>query len=242
MVKVVLCDSSTSYMEKVKKQIQKIIDKTGYNMKITLLTTKLKQVIDYLEVDDGVSIYIIDVDYEDNHLIGIKLAKKIRQKNRNAYIVFNTMRTDSVYNVMTGLIRPSGFFKKPIKIDDLQILMGDIYRDYLNLQGENEDIFHINIGSNIYHIEYKRILYFEAYQKKVYIHTLNQRIGYYDSLSELVKKLNNQFVRCHRSYLVNVDNIKRVSFNDMVLEMKNGGEIDISRTYKNLLKERLNLE
>ncbi|GKX28622.1 DNA-binding response regulator [Vallitalea longa] len=242
MVKVVLCDSSTSYMEKVKKQIQKIIDNTGYNMKITLLTTKLKQVMDYLEVDEGISIYIIDVDYEDNHLIGIKLAKKIRQKDRNAYIVFNTMRTDSVYNVMTGLIRPSGFFKKPIKIDDLQILMGDIYRDYLNLQGESEDIFHVNIGSIIYHIEYKRILYFEAFQKKVYIHTLNQRIGYYDSLSELVKRLDDQFVRCHRSYLVNVDNIKRVSFNDMVLEMKNGGKIDISRTYKSMLKEKLNIE
>ena len=241
MVKFVLCDSSTLYMEKLKKQIQNIIDQTGYNMKISLLTTKLKKVMDYLEVDDGISIYIIDVDYDNNHLVGIKLAKQIREKDRNAYIVFNTMRTDSVYNVMTGLIRPSGFFKKPIHKEDMQILMGDIYRDYLNLQGENDDLFHVNIGSNIYHIEYRRILYFEAFQKKVYIHTPNQRIGYYDSLADLVKRLNNQFVRCHRSYLVNVDNIKKVSFTDMILEMKDGRKIDISRTYKNLLKKRLNL-
>ena len=192
-----------------------------------------------MEVDEGVSIYIIDVDYKDNHLIGIKLAKKIRQKDRNAYIVFNTKRTDSVYNVMTGLIRPAGFFKKPIKKDELQVLMGDIYRDYLNLQGKSEDIFHVNIGSTIYHLDYNQILYFEAYQKKIYIHTYNQRIGYYDSITELAVKLNSQFVRCHRSYLVNIDNIKKISFNDMVLEMKDGKEIFISRTYKNTLRERL---
>ncbi|GMQ55956.1 LytTR family DNA-binding domain-containing protein [Vallitalea sediminicola] len=241
MVKVVLCDSSILYMERLKKQIQNIIDQTGYNMKISLLTTKIKQVLDYLELDDGISIYIIDVDYNNNHLVGIKLAKQIREKDRNAYIVFNTKRTDSVYNVMTGLIRPSGFFKKPMIQDDMQILIGDIYRDYLNLQGENDDVFHVNVGSSIYHLEYRRILYFEAFQKKVYIHTPNQRIGYYDSLSELVKRLNDQFIRCHRSYLVNVDNIKKVFFTEMILEMKNGGKIDISRTYKNTLKKRLNL-
>lgn len=239
VINVVICDSSTSYMEELKARIQQVIDYNGYNMNITMLTTKTSQVMDYVETDDGMTLYILDVAYPGNKLLGLQLARTLREENRNAYIVFNTFDESAIHQVMKGLIRPAGFFMKPIDKDDLIILMGDIYRDYLNLQGDKEEIFHVNIKASIYKLPYNQILYFESYQKKIYLHTHNQRIGFYESLANLKGRLSFDFLRCHRSYLVNVKKIKTVSFTDMILIMENGTKIDLSRTYKQALKSRM---
>lgn len=210
-------------------------------MKIVLATTKVTDVKRYLKEDDEITLYILDAAYEDDKTEGIRLAKEIRGKNRNAYIVFNTIFQDTIYQVMSGLIRPAGFYNKPLEGQDLGILIGDIYRDYLNLQGEDVEILHVNIASTVYNIEYDRILYFEALRKKLYIHTTNQRIGYYESLTCVERMVGNKFVRCHRSYLVNRAHIKSVSFAKMTVELHNGVIINITRTYKNKLREVLGI-
>lgn len=228
-------------MEKLKISIQEIIDYNGYNMHVAMLTTKTSQVLKYVEVKDGITLYILDVVYPGNKLLGLQLAKTLRQENRNAYIVFNTYDTSMIHQVVKGLIRPAGFFTKPIDRDDLIILLGDIYRDYLNLQGDRDEIFHVNIGASIYKLPYQHILYFESFQKKIYLHTHNQRIGFYESLANLKGRLSFDFLRCHRSYLVNVNKIKTVSFTEMILVMENGAKIDVSRTYKQALKSRMEI-
>ena len=88
------------------------------------------------------------------------------------------------------------------------------------------------MGPDIYKIEYDQIMYVESFQKKIYIWTKNQRIGYYDKLSSLEEKLGEGFFRCHRSYIVNLNNISKVNFPDMVIEMKNKAKIPISRAQK----------
>ena len=66
----------------------------------------------------------------------------------------------------------------------MQLYIGCIYRDYLNVT-QKKNVLHINVGPDIYKIEYDQIMYVESFQKKIYIWTKNQRIGYYDKLSSL---------------------------------------------------------
>ncbi len=76
MINVVICDSSTSYMEELKIRIQQVIDYNGYNMNITMLTTKTSQVMDYVEAEDGITLFILDVVYPGNKLLGLQLASR----------------------------------------------------------------------------------------------------------------------------------------------------------------------
>jgi len=49
-------------------------------------------------------------------------------------------------------------------------------------------------------------------------------------LNKVQKKLpNKNFVRCHRSYLVNINEVKKVSFKEKVFILKNKDRISISR-------------
>ena len=242
MLKVVLCDEDKTYIHLLEKLIMEIAIRNKYNIEIAVMTCSPQDVLKYLDKENEISIYMLETVYSLSEIDGIELAKAVREKDRDSYIVFCTAHAEYIYKVMTGLIKPSGFLIKQgnaVKIEELNHVMGDIYRDYLNFFAGNEAVLNINIGTDIYRIDYDHIVYLESFQKKIYVHTDNQRIGYYDSLSSLEEKLGDNFIRCHKSFIINADKVLRISFSDMKIEMSNGAEIDISRTFKSVLKERL---
>jgi len=242
LLKVVLCDDDKIYMQLLEKLIKDIATRSNYNIEIAVMTSSPLDVLEYSDKENGISIYILETEYRLYENDGIELAKTVRGKDRDSYIVFCTAHSEYIYKVMTGLIKPSGFLIKQgdnIKIEELENVMGDIYRDYLNFFAGSEAVLNINIGTEIYRIEYNQIIYLESFQKKIYVHTGNQRIGYYDSLSSLEEKLGANFIRCHKSYIINEDKVSRVSFTDMKIIMSNGAQIDISRSFKASIKDRL---
>ena len=60
-------------------------------------------------------------------------------------------------------------------------------------------------------VRLKDILYFERISSKVFIHTVNDQISVSSTLSSIEEKLNDRnFYRTHRSFLVNLQNVKEV--------------------------------
>lgn len=57
-------------------------------------------------------------------------------------------------------------------------------------------------------------------------------------MKDIEEKLDNRFYRCHRSYLINKDNIKEINKNERIVYMTNDEECLIStRLLKGLLRE-----
>ncbi|MCK4260084.1 MAG: LytTR family transcriptional regulator DNA-binding domain-containing protein [Halanaerobiales bacterium] len=60
-------------------------------------------------------------------------------------------------------------------------------------------------------VKFREILFFERLSTKVIIHTFNNQIEIYSTLSNVEKKINNSnFYRTHRSYLVNLANVSEI--------------------------------
>jgi two-component system response regulator AgrA len=245
MLKFILCDSSESDAVFIRRVIKLIAEKKEYDISFELISYLPSEVQEYISENEGLFVYILETSFGFSEIDGVELAKFIREKDRDSYILFCSKDKEYILKVMTALIRPSGFVIKRYnegggleKLENMQLYIGDIYRDYLNVT-QKENVLHINVGPDIYKIEYDQIMYVESFQKKIYIWTKNQRIGYYDKLSSLEEKLGEGFFRCHRSYIVNLNNISKVNFPDMVIEMKNKAKIPISRAQKNGLREIL---
>jgi two-component system response regulator AgrA len=247
LLKIILCDSNNDDAKYIERTIRSIAQKNNYSIEIVLIASSPEEVLENL-YEKQIYLYIIEVVYDRSEMDGVELAQGIRESDRDSYIVFCTSESHYIYRTLTGLIRPAGFLVKELndngkleKIDGIHILLGDVYRDCLNLTNEKQDVLHINIGAEIYKIEYSDILFIESFQKKIYIHTFNQRIGYYDSLASLENKLGDKFVRCHRSYIINTENVSSVCFPEKKIKMKNDLEIFISRRYKDIIKDKLSL-
>ena len=82
--------------------------------------------------------------------------------------------------------------------------------------------------------------------KDVYSFVYNDksRLYVHCTLKDLEEKLDAQsFMRCHRSYLVNVDKVvKYVRASNALLLFENGQEVPISNTKKKVVLQKLGVE
>ena len=73
---------------------------------------------------------------------------------------------------------------------------------------------------------------------KVIIHAKDRSVEFYSKMKDIEDKLDNRFYRCHRSYLVNKNNISQIDKNKRLIIMENGERCLISpRLLKGLINE-----
>ena len=72
---------------------------------------------------------------------------------------------------------------------------------------------------------------------KLVYHNSHCTIDTYNSFSKIENILPSNFVRCHKSYIANINNIAHISIADSSISFKNGEVCYIGPKYKNLLTE-----
>ena len=97
----------------------------------------------------------------------------------------------------------------------------------------------ISSGSATYRVPFDQITYIEALDKKLSIYTQRQTITLRGTLGKLIEQLPAQFVRCHRSYVVNVNFVSQTDYADMMLTLFDGETLPISRSSRAELKASL---
>lgn len=88
------------------------------------------------------------------------------------------------------------------------------------------------------------VLYFEAYDAYVKIHLANGQVHIVNNSLKALEQLcaPSQFVRIHRSFVVNINTIEKVSSGfsgDFVATLINGTELKGSRNYRNSIEQFL---
>ena len=58
-------------------------------------------------------------------------------------------------------------------------------------------------------------------------------------IKAIEKELDQRFYRCHRSYLVNTDNIAEIDYGQLMIRMKNGEICPVATRKKRGLKNRM---
>ncbi|MFD1204852.1 MULTISPECIES: LytTR family DNA-binding domain-containing protein [Sporosarcina] len=93
-----------------------------------------------------------------------------------------------------------------------------------------------------YPVPLEQITHIESYQKKTFFYTEGEQYTTNCTLKELHLKLPSSFLRIHRSYIINlscIDKISRDFSSNLLMKMKDGAELPISQTYLNDVKSTL---
>ena len=85
-------------------------------------------------------------------------------------------------------------------------------------------------GKINYHIIKNNILYIESYRNYIVIHTSISDYTLRYTLKKIQKKLGNEFIQCHKSYLVNLNNV--ICIKEKFIELKNKITLPIGNKYK----------
>ncbi len=118
-----------------------------------------------------------------------------------------------------------GYILKPYRIAHVEDLINRV------LEKIKRDMFSLSFNGKGFYFRKKNILYVESQNTKCIIHRANGIThNLYKHLSEIAGILNDpNFLRSHRSFLVNMDYIDRVEQNFI---LKNGEEVFINRREK----------
>ena len=156
------------------------------------------------DVEDDMWFDIIFLDIYMNDLLGIDVAHKLRSLGYRGHIIFLTATAD--FAVDSYEVEALGYLLKPQGFEKLSQVMDRATREMTT------NTYQIKIHSKIIRVPYHEVLYVESMNSKCIMHCCNdQSYVIYKRLTDIEHELNDaRFLRCHQSYLVNMDYIHQV--------------------------------
>ena len=88
-------------------------------------------------------------------------------------------------------------------------------------------------------VPYSQIYFFEAREKRLFVRTKDREYPFYETMDALEERLPSLFLRCHRSYIVNLKKVLRLVSPDNYLELTDRIGVPISRRYRAVVREAL---
>ncbi|MCR9172605.1 MAG: LytTR family transcriptional regulator DNA-binding domain-containing protein [bacterium] len=172
-------------------------------------------------------------------LDGVDISHVLNSKYELPF-VFISSNTDDKTLSRVKHANPAGFISKPFKVEQLRSVLALLPAKKPDAKQE-EINSHFFVKDALGHVRlaYEDVLYAKADDNYTHLHTKDKRYV----LSATLKKTEEQlashgFIRCHRSYLVNLKKIERLGGNFVLIGNE---EIPVSETLRKNIVERLDL-
>lgn len=230
MRKIAICDDS-----KLDRQLLKVVIQTYFENNEEEFKIFEYELGDNLLDDIEVELLFLDISMN-----GMKIARKLRDIQFKAPIIFLTAHAD--YAVESYEVYAAGYLLKPYDTNKLTLLLDEV------LQRSVQKRIAVKVKKQHRYLEINDIMYVESDKHVLNIHLKDSRvIQTTEKLSELEKTINSKrFIRCHQSYLVNMEYIKdaKTDFifsNDIRIPIRVRGRKEIIEKYhKYYSSERMN--
>lgn len=216
------------YSKKIERA-ETLFKLSAKTVKSLAIKCELSYCTDFQTVNRNITedIYCYDVLILDaSNIESARIAEKIRAKNLISSIIFVMPDSSAAFPVLR--YRPSALLAGFDNAAQLSEAFNYINKEYHRLNPylvvKNKDM--------IMRIHYANILYLESNQRVVTLHCKNQKINFYAKLADVQSILpQNKFIRCHQSYLVNVDMVKKLDKRNRQIHMVTDEVIEISKSY-----------
>ena len=226
-MKIAVCDDDKAAREHIVSLVKEQIQDAEI---MTFATGE-----EMLEVQSTFDISFLDVEMRE--ISGMDVANHIRQEeqgNTKSIIIFVT----GYEKYMNSAFDVSAFhyLLKPIDEEKFRSVFGRAL-DELYAVRERTNRFILVRNSGIQQKVYlKDIYYIESANKKIIIHTKMGILDSYGKMNELEQMTGRGFYRCHRCYLVNMEQI--VSYNADTIKVVNGDKLILAqKKYNDFIRQ-----
>lgn len=156
---------------------------------------------------------------------GIDFASAVNERCPDTQIIFITGHPDRFYqNIFLKPVNLCGYLRKPIDSDVLEKLM---QKALIAIRTKEAQQLLIQHKGTTYAIPIHKIRYLESRGHQLTIHTTDDSVTCYERLEALKERLPRSFHQCHKSYLVNMDCIRHIQQQSILL--KTGEELPVSK-------------
>lgn len=153
------------------------------------------------EVQDGKIFDAVFLDIYMDKIMGIDVARQLRAGGYNGKIVFLT--ASSGFAVESYDVKAAGYILKPAGYEKLKQLVSDMLADM------EHGVYRFRHRGDILSVSFDSIIFIESSNSKCLLHCTNGEVhSVYKRLCDIEEELcDSRFLRCHQSYLVNMNHI-----------------------------------
>jgi DNA-binding LytR/AlgR family response regulator len=175
---------------------------------------------------------LIFLDIEMPLITGIDFVKNMENPPE---IIFTTAHRDYAVtsyelDVVDYLLKPISFTRLFKAINKYKALKGSQVKESPKVAEVANDHMYVNSNKKFIKISFDEILYVESLKDYVRIHLEDKKVMTKDTIGSFLKKLPSQFLRVHRSYIVNTTKVTAFTSLDVEIGRQ---EIPIGASYKN---------
>jgi len=226
MLKAVLCEDEPIFAE----HLTELLRFSAEQMELTLeckCCSNSEELVHILESEADIPLVLLDLHLEEES--GMQLAKSLRASGYRGVIAFVTVDPSMVYDGYT--VDARGYFLKPARPKEMKLLLQE-----LSQKQENRRTILIAKGGLTRRIPLSRVIFLEICGKQVAYHLPGECLSQTEKLDDVMPLLPEQFIRCHRSYAVNLECVEKVE--RYLLTLQDGTELPVSKAYSQEVRQK----
>ena len=231
MLNFALCDDNYSAIDKLSKMLNSILISNNLKGQITFTSSSPDKLLNFVK-HNPVHVLLLDIDLKSTKS-GIELAEQIRAIDKSVYIIFITGHFE--FSLIAYKCKTFDFLAKPLTKERFE---ETILRLYSDVFGDTSR--YIRLDNNKTVIKEDSIRFIKKDGMKVIFHTDTRDYETYSSFNKISGMLPNNFVRSHKSYIVNVSKITDIDLSENEISFTNNDKCYIGPKYKNNFMEVLN--
>ena len=225
---IVICDDEKISLNSLKKKIEQWALSNDCFGKIKIHTfTSSEDVIESFENGLPIDALFIDIQFPSENT-GLVIAKRLHEINEYIPIVFVTSYSE--YAMEGYKVNALRYLHKPVTEQMIDECMNVIWKQWLLKKGNH---LTIETPTQFLSLPLEQIIFIEILGHHCTLHTADE-LGKYTTRKPLYtfegKLPTSLFVKCHRSYIVNLMYVRQLVKNE--LHMSNGVIIPLGNKYK----------
>ena len=164
---------------------------------------------------DKYDIVFMDIYVGDE--LGIDVAGKLRNEGYDNLLIFSTITPE--YAIASYSVKANGYILKPFSGERIESVLNRVLEHYVR------DYIRIKVRNSYVNIMYSDIIYIESRNNRCILHTADEEYPLYMKLDDIEQQMldeKSRFLRCHRSYIINMDHVTAV---DEQFRLDNGDSV-----------------
>lgn len=225
---ILICDD----LQEDAKELGRLLQNLGFTINLAIFYNGY-DVLEYLSAGSAADVCFLDIVMPEMN--GVELARELRSCGFTGEIVFLT--TSKEYGYESYRVKAFDYLLKPPTTQDVRDVLEKLKKiressDTGSILVKTTGISRSIMFREISHVE---VIMHSIHYRLIDGGEMTQRVSFEEVKPKLLS--DPRFIQCHRSYIVNMDDIKTVAGRELI--MRSGAIIPLSRSYPEAKKRYL---
>ena len=239
MLNFIIYDDEKQFLQKNKKIIDECMMNYDYDYKCYSFDVYNNEFEKIIKSNSNFKIYLLDI--EGKNKSGLDIVRLIREKydDWSSVIIMITSHNEFKYDALGNRLYLMDFINK---LDNWDELLREDIKHIINSYVNNSECLIYEFNHSLKRIEYKNIVSIEKEKdsKKCIINTLYGNHSIAGTISDILTKLDDRFIKISRSTIININQVSEYNkITNEIIFLNGDKTTDISRQYKKDIVEHV---